>query len=194
MKAVVYAQYGSPEVLHLQEVAKPVPGDDEVLVKVHAVSPNALDGHLMRGRPAQSRRAFGFPHPQAPILGADIAGRVEAVDKSATPFQPGDEVCGGIGKGGFAEYVAVREKALVLKPATVSFEAAAAIPIAAVTALPALRDNGQIQPGPQVLINGASGEVGTLTVQLAKAFGAEVTPGCSTRHGDQARAGGQPRD
>src|SRR5579859_1788773 len=143
MKAIVYTKYGSPDVLQLQEVEKPTPGDDEVLVRVHMVSINALDWHLLRADPFLARLASGLLKPKNTILGADIAGRVEAVGKNATQFQPGDEVFGGIGQGGFAEYVAVREKALVLKPANVSFEAAAAVPVAAVTALQALRDNGQ---------------------------------------------------
>jgi len=187
MKAIVYTKYGSPDVLQLQEVEKPTPGDDEVLVRVHMVSINALDWHLLRADPFLARLASGLLKPKNTILGADIAGRVEAVGKNATQFQPGDEVFGGIGQGGFAEYVAVREKALVLKPANVSFEAAAAVPVAAVTALQALRDNGQIRPGQKVLINGASGGVGTFAVQLAKAFGAEVTGVCSTRNVDMVR-------
>jgi NADPH:quinone reductase-like Zn-dependent oxidoreductase len=188
MKAVVYTKYGSPDVLQFQEVEKPVPGEDEVLVKVLAVSINAMDWHLLRGEPVLGRFMLGFPGPKAPILGADIAGRVEAVGQNITQFQPGDEVFGGVGRGGFAEYVAVGEKALVLKPANISFEAAAAVPVAAVTALQALRDNGQIRAGQKVLINGASGGVGTFAVQLAKAFGAEVTGVCSPRNMDMARA------
>src|SRR5438477_995533 len=188
MKAIVYTRYGSPDVLQLREVAKPTPGDDEVLVKVHAVSINAADWHLMRGKPVFARFLIGgFRKPKHSILGSDIAGRVEAVGKDVTQFQPGDEVFGGVGKGGFAEYVSVRESKLLLKPANVSFEAAAAVPIAAITALQALRDNGQIRAGQKVLINGASGGVGTFAVQLAKSFGAEVTGVCSTRHLDMER-------
>ena len=187
-KAIVYTKYGSPDVLQLQEVEKPTPGDDEVLVKVHAVSVNAADWHLMRGKPFIARFLIGgFRKPKNSILGSDIAGRVEVVGKNATQFQPGDEVFGAAGQGGFAEYASVRERALLLKPANVSFEAAAAVPIAAVTALQALRDKGQIRPGQKVLINGASGGVGTFAVQLAKAFGAEVTGVCSTRNLDMAR-------
>lgn len=182
MKAIVYTRYGSPAVLHLQEVEKPAPADAQVLVRVHAVSVNAMDWHLLQGEPAVARLMLGFPRPKAPILGADIAGCVEAVGPTATQFQPGDAVFGGIGRGGFAEYVAVQESTLVRKPANVGFEAAAAVPIAALTALQALRDNGHIQPGQKVLINGASGGVGTFAVQLAKVFGAEVTGVCSTRN------------
>jgi NADPH:quinone reductase-like Zn-dependent oxidoreductase len=187
MKAIVYTKYGSPDVLQLHEVEKPAPWDDEVLVRIHAVSINAADWHIMRGEPALARFLIGgFRKPKNPILGSDIAGRVEAVGKNVTQFQPGDEVFGGVGKGGFAEYVSIPERKLLLKPANVSFEAAAAVPIAAVTALQAVRDNGHIQPGQKVLINGASGGVGTFAVQLAKSFGAEVTGVCSTRNLDMA--------
>jgi NADPH:quinone reductase-like Zn-dependent oxidoreductase len=189
MKAIVYTKYGTPDVLQLREVEKPTPGDDEVLVKVHAVSVNAADWHLMRGKPFFARFIIGgLRKPKNSVLGSDIAGRVEAVGKSAARLKPGDEVFGGIGKGGFAEYASVRESKLLLKPANASFEAAAAVPIAAVTALQALRDQGQIRPGHKVLINGASGGVGTFAVQLAKAFGAEVTGVCSTRNLAMARA------
>ncbi|HEY0070262.1 MAG TPA: NAD(P)-dependent alcohol dehydrogenase [Chloroflexia bacterium] len=189
MKAIVYTKYGSPDVLHLTEVEKPNPGDDEVLVRVHAVSINAMDWHLMRGKPYFARFMIGgFRKPKNPVLGSDIAGRVEAIGKNVTQFQPGDEVFTAAGEGGFAEYLSVREKALVPKPANVSFEAAAAIPVAGVTALQALRDKGQVQPGQKVLINGASGGVGTFAVQLAKSFGAEVTGVCSTRNLDMARS------
>jgi NADPH:quinone reductase-like Zn-dependent oxidoreductase len=188
MKAIVYTKYGPPDVLQVKEVERPVPGDDEVLVRVHAVSINAMDWHMMRGKPLPARLAMGFMKPKNSILGSDVAGRVEAVGKNVTQFQPGDEVFGGVGSGGFAEYACVREKALLLKPANVSFEAAAAVPVAAVTALQALRDNGQIRVGQKVLINGASGGVGTFAVQLARSFGAEVTAVCSTRNLDMARA------
>jgi NADPH:quinone reductase-like Zn-dependent oxidoreductase len=178
MRAVVYTRYGSPDVLQLKDVERPAPGDGEVLVRVRAVSVNAMDWHLMRGKPALSRLALGFPKPKNPVLGADIAGRIEAVRENVTQFQPGDEVFGGVGRGGFAEYVCVREKALLLKPSNVSFEAAAAVPVAGVTAL---------QAGQKVLINGASGGVGTFAVQLARSFGAEVTAVCSTRNLHMAR-------
>lgn len=188
MKAIVYTKYGSPDVLQLQDIEKPAPGEDEVLVKVHAVSANAADWHLMRGVPFIARLQGGLRKPKISILGSDIAGRVEAVGKNVTQFQPGDEVFGGIGHGGFAEYVSVRESRLLLKPANVSFEAAAAVPIAAVTALQGLRDKGHVQAGQRVLVNGASGGVGTFAVQLAKAFGAEVTGVCSTPNLDMVHS------
>jgi NADPH:quinone reductase-like Zn-dependent oxidoreductase len=189
MKAVVYTKYGSPDVLRFTDVGMPAPADDEVLVKVHAVSVNAKDWHLMRGKPVLARFMMGgFRKPRDPVLGSDIAGRVEAVGKDVTQFKPGDEVFAGASAGGFAEYVVVPEKALLSKPANVSFEAAAAVPVAAVTALQALRDKGQVRPGQKVLINGASGGVGTFAVQLAKQFGAEVTAVCSTRNLDMARS------
>jgi len=191
MKAIVYTKYGAPDVLELKEVEKPTPKDDEVLVKVHAVSANAADLHLLRGDPFLFRLMSGLLKPKNTILGADIAGRVEAVGKNVKEFQPGDEVFGDIsacGRGGFAEYVCARENALVLKPACLTFEQAAAVPMAAVTALQGLRDKGQIQPGQKVLINGASGGVGTFAVQIAKSFGAEVTAVCSTRNVAMARS------
>ncbi len=191
MKAVVYTKYGSPDVLQLKEVETPTPKDDEVLVKVHAASVNAADWHLLRGEPFMVRLMFGLLKPKHKILGADVAGRVEAVGRNVKQFQPGDEVFGDIsecGWGGFAEYVCARENALMLKPANISFEEAAAVPLAAVTALQGLRDKGQIQPGQKVLINGASGGVGTFAVQIAKSFGAEVTGVCSTRKLDMVRS------
>jgi len=192
MKAIVYERYGSPDVLELKEVEKPTPKDNEVLVKVHAASANAADWHIMRGEPFLVRLMVGgLLKPKIKILGADIAGRVEAVGRNVKQFQPGDEVFGDIsdcGWGGFAEYVCVSEDALVLKPASTTFEEAAAVPLAAVTALQGLRDKGQIQPGQKVLINGASGGVGTFAVQIAKSFGAEVTGVCSTRKLDMVRS------
>ena len=191
MKAIVYTEYGSPDVLHLKDVEKPVLADDEVLVKVHAVSVNAADLHLLRADPFLIRLSSGFLKPKHTILGSDIAGRVEAVASNVTQFKPGDEVFGDIsacGWGGFAEYVCVRENALVLKPTNLSFEQAAAVPMAAVTALQGIRHAGQIRPGQKVLINGASGGVGTFAVQLAKSFGAEVTAVCSTRNLETARS------
>jgi NADPH:quinone reductase-like Zn-dependent oxidoreductase len=191
MKAIVYTEYGSPDVLHLKDVGKPVPADAEVLVKVQAVSVNAADLHLLRADPFLIRLSSGFLKPKHTILGSDIAGRVEAVGSSVTQFKPGDEVFGDIsacGWGGFAEYVCVRENALVLKPTNLSFEQAAAVPMAAVTALQGIRHAGQIRPGQKVLINGASGGVGTFAVQLAKSFGAEVTAVCSTRNLETARS------
>jgi len=191
MKAVVYTEYGAPEVLRLEEVDKPTPRDDEVLINVYAASVNPLDWHIMRGTPFFVRFEAGFPKPKNTILGADIAGRVEAVGKGVTQFQPGDEVYGelsGSGLGGFAEYVCAREAALAPKPSSLSFEEAAALPVAAVTALQGLRDKGQVQSGQKVLINGASGGVGTFAVQLAKTYGAEVTGVCSTRNLDLVRS------
>src|SRR5437588_11520260 len=188
MRAIVYHTYGSPDVLKLEEVQKPVPQDDEVLVKVHATSVNAGDWHLLRAKPFLMRlMGYGLLKPKNSILGSDIAGRVEAVGRNVTQFQQDDEVFGNI-RGGFAEYVCAREDALVLKPANLSFEEAAAVPMAAVTALQGLRDKGQIQPGQKVLIHGASGGVGTFAVQIAKSFGAEVTGVCSTRNLDMARS------
>ncbi len=191
MKAIVATKYGPPDVLQLKEVEKPAPKDNEVLVKVRAASVNAGDWHLLRADPFLTRLAFGLLEPKHKILGADIAGRVEAVGGNVTQFQLGNEVFGdlsGCGFGGFAEYVCASEGALVVKPADTSFEEAAAVPSAAATALQGLRDNGQIQRGQKVLINGASGGVGTFAVQIAKSFGAEVTGVCSTSKLDMVRS------
>ena len=191
MKAIVYQKYGSPDVLELKEVQKPTPKDNEVLVKVHAASVNPLDWHFLRGEPFLARLKTGLLKPKNKILGADIAGRVEAVGRNVKQFQPGDEIFGDMyecGLGAFAEYVCDSEDALALKPANMTFEQAAAVPAAAVTALQGLRDKGQIQPGQRVLINGASGGVGTFAVQIAKSFGAEVTAVCSTRNLDMVRS------
>jgi NADPH:quinone reductase-like Zn-dependent oxidoreductase len=192
MKALVGTQYGSPDVLHVQEVAKPTPQGNEVLVQVHAVSVNAADLHALSGKPFLMRlMGFGLLKPKNTILGAAIAGRIEAIGASVTQFQPGDEVFGdlsGSGWGGFAEYVCAREDVLVLKPTNLTFEQAAAVPVAAITALQGLRDKGQIQAGQKVLIYGASGGVGTFAVQLAKSFGAEVTAVCSTGNVDLLRS------
>jgi NADPH:quinone reductase-like Zn-dependent oxidoreductase len=188
MKAIVYTKYGPPDVLQLKEVAKPVPKDNQVLVKVHAASANALDW-----RPFTLPSIFvrlvggGLLKPKDTSYGVDLAGRVEAVGAGVKQFQPGAEVF-GVAKGAFAEYVCAAENKLALKPANLSFEAAAAVPIAAFTALQGLRDKGRIQPGQKVLIYGASGGVGTFAVQIAKAFGAEVTAVCSTRNLDVARS------
>jgi NADPH:quinone reductase-like Zn-dependent oxidoreductase len=193
MKAIVYTKYGPPDVLNLEEVREPTPRDDEVLIKVHAASANARDWRLLRADPFLVRLNLGLLKPKHNTLGSDIAGRVEAVGGNVKQFQPGDEVFGdlsggGFGGGGFAEYVCARENALVSKPADMTFEEAAAAPMAAVTALQGLRDKGRIQPGQKVLINGASGGVGTFAVQIAKSFGAEVTGVCSTRKSDMVRA------
>jgi NADPH:quinone reductase-like Zn-dependent oxidoreductase len=191
MKAIVYTKYGPPEVLQLKEVAKPEPKDNQVLIKVQAASANALDY-----RRFETTSILGRSMDEVllkainKVLGADIAGRVEAVGAAVTQFRPGDEVFGvSAGSvGGFAEYACAAENELALKPANLSFEAAAAVPVAALTALQGLRDNGQIQPGQKVLISGASGGVGTFAVQIAKSFGTEVTAVCSTRNLDMARS------
>ena len=192
MKAMVNTHYGSPDVLQLKEVAKPTPRDNEVLVHVHAASVNAAELHLLRGKPFLMRlMGFGLLKPKHSILGAAMAGRVETVGRNVTQFQPGDEIFGDLttcGFGAFAEYVCASEEAVALKPANVTFEQAAAVPLAAVTALQGLRAKGQIQPGQQVLIYGAGGGVGTFAVQLAKAFGARVTAVCSTRNVDMVRS------
>jgi NADPH:quinone reductase-like Zn-dependent oxidoreductase len=191
MKAMVYTQYGPPDVVQLQEVEKPALGDDKVLVKIHAASVNAADWHLLTADVFLIRLMGGFLKPKNTILGADIAGRVEAVGRNVKQFQPGDQVFGDTsehGGGGFAEYVSVPENTLVLKPTNISFEEAAAVPMAAVTALQGIRDHGQIKPGQKVLINGASGGVGTFAVQIAKSFGAHVTAVCSTSKMDMVRS------
>jgi len=178
MKAIVYSRYGSPDVLQLTEVAQPTPKADEVLIKVRAASINSWDWDLLTGKPYLYRPLFGLFKPKLPILGADIAGRVEAVGRNVTQFKPGDEVFGdisGCGWGGFAEYVCARENTLALKSASLTFTAAAAIPQAAVLALQGLRDQGRMQKGHRILVNGAGGGVGTFAVQIAKAGGAEVT-------------------
>jgi NADPH:quinone reductase-like Zn-dependent oxidoreductase len=192
MKAMVCTKYGSPEVLQLRELEKPVPRDAEVLVEVHAASINYGDWGLLGGKPFFLRLTEGgLREPKIKILGGDVAGRVEAVGINVTQFQPGDEVFGDLstcGRGGFAEYVCAAEGKLARKPANVSFAEAAAVPLAAVVALQGLRDEGQIQPGQKVLINGASGGVGTFAVQIARSFGAEVTAVCSARNLDMARS------
>ncbi|MEO1351030.1 MAG: NAD(P)-dependent alcohol dehydrogenase [Cyanobacteria bacterium J06635_15] len=193
MKAVTYTKYGPPEVLQLQSVQKPIPGDNEVLIKIRAAAANPLDWHFMRAAPFIIRFISGLLKPRHQILGADIAGQVEAVGGNVKQFKVGDEVYGGISRGGFAEYVCETEDKLVLKPANLSFEQAAAVPIAGLTALQCLRDQGQIQSGQRILINGASGGVGTFAVQLAKVFGAVVTGVCSTQNVDGVRSIGADR-
>jgi len=188
MRAVIRTSFGSPDVLEIQEIEKPVPADDELLVRVHAASVNPADWYGMTGTPYVGRVEMGLRKPKSERLGVDFAGTVEAVGKDVTQFRPGDEVFGGR-NGAFAEYVCVREdRAVVSKPANVTFEEAAAVPIAAITALQGLRDKGGLQPGQKVLINGASGGVGTFAVQIAKALGAEVTGVCSTRNVDLVRS------
>jgi len=188
MKAIVYRCYGSPDVLTYEDIEKPMPGDDEVLVKVHAASVNPLDWHYMRGSPYFIRLGSGVGAPKDIRLGVDFAGTIEAVGKDVQQFKPGDEVFGGA-NGAFSEYVTVRDsRALAMKPANITFEQAASVPIAAITALQALRDKGKIKTGHRVLINGASGGVGTFAVQIAKSFGAEVTGVCSTRNVEMVRS------
>lgn len=187
MKAILQTKYGPPEVLQLEEVEKPTPKDNQVLVKVHAASVNALDWRPFTMTPIFIRLIGGLSKPKDPSVGVDVAGTVEAVGKEVTEFQPGDEVF-GVAPGSFAEYALAAETKLALKPANLSFEAAAAVPVAALTALQGLRDKGQIQARQKVLIDGASGGVGTFAVQIAKAFGAEVTAVCSTRNLDLVRS------
>lgn len=197
MRAIVYFEYGSPDVLQLRDVDTPVVNNDEVLVKVHASSVNPYDWHLMTGLPHLMRPQLGgLRKPKTASLGADVAGQVEAVGTTVTEFRPGDEVFGDLsayGSGAFAEYVCVPEAALVPKPADLTFEQASAIPVAGLTALQALRDWGELQSGQKVLINGASGGVGTFAVQIAKSFGADVTGVCSTRNVEMVRSIGADR-
>jgi NADPH:quinone reductase-like Zn-dependent oxidoreductase len=189
MKAIVRTLYGSLDALQFAEVATPTPADNEVLIKLRAASVNPLDLFLMKGAP-WNRVIPGLRTPKHEIIGCDIAGRVEAVGRNVRQFLPGDEVFGvtGFEGNGFAEYVCAMEEKVGPKPANLSFEEAAAVPIAASTALQGLRDKGRIQPGHRVLIEGASGGVGTFAVQIAKSFGAEVTAVCSTRNVDTARS------
>ena len=188
MKAIVYYNYGPPDVLQLEEIEKPVPNDNQVLVKIRAVSVNPYDWHFMEGIPYIARLlAFGPLKPKSPRLGVDFSGTVEAVGKNVTQFKPGDEVFGGKG-GAFAEYVVIAEKFLVTKPANITFEQAGSVQIAGLTALQGLRDKGKIQPGQKVLINGASGGVGTFAVQIAKHLGAHVTGVCSGRNVELVRS------
>lgn len=196
MKAIVYMEYGSPDVLQLKEVQQPIPKDNEVLIRVHAAAINSYDLHFLRADPFVVRLVGGMRRPKRQILGEDVAGRVEAVGRNAKRLQVGDAVFGDIcecGSGGFAEYVCAREDALALKPDSISFEEAAALPMAAVTALNGLQRVGQIKAGQDVLIHGASGGVGTFAVQMARVFGAKVTAVCSTRNVKQARALGADR-
>ena len=191
MKAIVYQHYGSPDVLACEEIEKPASGDDEVLIKVRAASINPLDRHIMRGRPVPLRIAFGLRKPKI-RPGRDVAGQVEAVGRKVTQFKPGDEVFGAC-SGALAEYACARESALVTKPNNMTFEQAASVPVAALTALQGLRDKGKIRPGQKVLINGAGGGVGTFAVQIAKSFGADVTGVCSTGKVDMVRSIGADR-
>lgn len=189
MKAVVFDRYGSPDRLELRDVEKPVPGDDDVLVKVRAVSVQPLDWHYLRGKPYLVRLQSGLRRPKRNILGSDVAGTVEAVGKNVTQFSVGDRVFGEKSRA-CAEFVCGPERLFVPAPANLSFEEAAAIPVAGLTALQGLRDKAGVKPGQRVLINGASGGVGTFAIQIAKALGAEVTAVCSTRNADIARSTG----
>jgi NADPH:quinone reductase-like Zn-dependent oxidoreductase len=191
-KAIVFYEYGTPDVLKFEDVEKPILADDQVLIKVRAAAVNPLDWHRVRGRPYLMRIDGGISQPKEPLLGTDVAGVVEAVGKMVTRFKPGDEVF-GVGLGAFGTYAKAAERRLTLKPKDITFEDAAAMPVAAVTALQALRDKGKIQPGQKVLINGASGGVGTYAVQIAKALGANVTGVCSTRNVELVRALGADR-
>ena len=189
MKAIVHDNYGSPDVLELREIDKPVPKDNEVLVRVHAASVNAADWHLLRGTPYIMRlMGNGFLKPKSTVRGRDVAGKVEALGKDVKGFRPGDEVYAEVDTGSFAEYTCVSEDLLALKPTNLTFEQAAAVPLAANTALQGLRDKGELQAGQKVLIYGASGGVGTFAVQLAKSFGADVTGVCSTSKVDLVRS------
>jgi NADPH:quinone reductase-like Zn-dependent oxidoreductase len=187
MKAAVYTRYGPSDVVQVMEVEKPVPKDNEVLIKIRAASVNALDWHFMRGTPYFIRLLTGLRKPKDTRLGRDVAGQVEAAGRNVTQLKPGDEVF-GVCRGAFAEYACAIEDKLALKPANTTFEDAAAVPVAAITALQGLRDQGRIKPGQKVLVDGASGGVGTFAVRIAKSFGAEVTAVCSTRKVDTARS------
>jgi NADPH:quinone reductase-like Zn-dependent oxidoreductase len=191
MKAIVRAQYGPPDVLQFTEVEQPTPKDNEVLIRVRAASVNPLDSFALRGAPLL-RLIPGLRTPRDKGLGVDVAGQVESVGKNVTQFKPGDEVF-GVCRGAFAEYACAAEDRLALKPANISFEEAAAVPVAAITVLQGLRDQGRIRQGQKVLVDGASGGVGTFAVQTAKSFGAEVTAVCSTRKVDTARSMGADR-
>jgi NADPH:quinone reductase-like Zn-dependent oxidoreductase len=188
MKAISYDRYGSPDVLKCAETAKPAPADDEVLIRIRAAAVNPYDWHFMRGEPYAVRiAAGGLRKPKDTRLGADVAGEIEAVGRNITQFKQGDGVFGSC-KGAFAEYACTSESKLVMKPDNVTFEQAASVPIAAITALQGLRDKGQIKQGQKVLINGAAGGVGTFAVQIAKSFGADVTGVCSTRNVEMVRS------
>jgi NADPH:quinone reductase-like Zn-dependent oxidoreductase len=192
MRAIVRDTYGAPDVLELRDIEKPVASDDQVLVRVRAASLNAFDWHMMRGLPFIARMSEGLRKPKRIATGVDVAGHVEAVGKNVTQLRPGDEVFGQRG-GAFAEYVCAREINFAPKPANLTFEQAASVPMAGFTALQALRDKGQLRPGQRVLINGAAGGVGTFAVQIAKALGADVTGVCSTKNVDMVRSIGADR-
>lgn len=191
MKAIVFNRYGQPDVLHLEKVKKPSPRDNEVLIKVHAVSLNSADWRMLTGTPFIARLSFGLLRPMKNILGADIAGVVEAIGSGITRFKPGDKVYGDLGMvgfGGLAEYVCAPEHVIAPKPINLTYEESAALPMASITALQALQNEGQVQPGQKVLIHGSAGGVGTYAIQIAKYLGAEVTGVCSTRNIEQTLA------
>ena len=192
MKAIVYHRYGSPDVLKCEDIERPTPKDNEVLVKVRAASANPIDWHFMRGTPYFMRLMTGLRKPKITTAGVDVAGEVEAIGRKVTRFKPGDEVFGTC-RGAFAEYACLSESASDAKPNNMSFEQAASVPVAALTALQALRDKGHIQTGQKLLVNGAAGGVGTFAVQIAKSFGADVTGVCSTRNVDMVRSIGADR-
>jgi len=192
VKAIVYQSYGPPDVLRHEEIPKPSPTDDEVLIKVRAASLNPADWHLMRGTPRILRMQAGLRKPKLTRLGIDVAGEVEAAGSKVSRFKPGDAVFGSC-HGAFAEYACASESKLAMKPANATFEQAASVPVAAYTALQGLRDKAHLQPGHKVLINGAAGGVGTFTVQIAKWLGADVTAVCSTRNIDMVRSLGADR-
>jgi len=192
MKAIAYHNYGSPDVLKCEEIEKPTAGDDEVLIRVRAAAANPLDWHYMKGMPYILRIGAGLRKPKEPRLGVDVAGLVEAVGRNVTRFKPGDKVFGSC-RGAFAEYACTSESRVVMKSDNVTFEQAACLNVAALTALQALRDRGKIQPGHKVLINGAAGGVGTFAVQIARSFGAEVTGVCSSRNVEMVRSNGADR-
>ncbi len=187
MQAIVYRRYGSPEVLELEEIPKPTPAEGQVLIRVHAASVNPYDWHFLRGTPSFIRLFIGMRRPKSPRLGADVAGVVEAVGAKVAQFKPGDDVF-GTAKGSFAEYACAATSQLAVKPQEISFEQAACLPIAGITALQGLRDKGRVQAGQTVLINGAAGGVGTFAVQIAKSLGTRVTGVCSTRNVELLRS------
>jgi NADPH:quinone reductase-like Zn-dependent oxidoreductase len=192
MRAIVYHNYGPPDVLKCEEIEKPVASDDEVLIKIRAASVNPREWHFIRGKPYFVRMMLGLSKPKDMRLGIDAAGQIEAVGRNITQFKPGDEVFGAC-RGALAEYACAPEAALVIKPGNITFEQAASVPTAALTALQALRDKGRIHPGQKVLINGAAGGVGTFAVQVAKSFGAEVTGVCSAKNVEMVRSIGADR-
>ena len=187
MQAIVYHRYGSPDVLELQEIPKPTPAEGQVLIRVHAASVNPYDWHFLRGTPSPIRLMTGLRRPKSPRLGADVAGVVEAVGAKVAPFKPGDAVF-GTAKGSFAEYACANPSQLAMKPKEISFEQAACLPIAGITALQGVRDKGKVQTGQTVLVNGAAGGVGIFAVQIAKWLGTRVTGVCSTRNVELLRS------